>query len=641
MNSVSGVHKASLALFGVLLGALPVSAFGSGPAGATTPVISSFTPLSGPDGTTVKITGSSFPGPFPGSCAAEFSNDVTTSACHIKSATGVNVIVPSGAASGPIAISQGSMWTATSSTSFTVEQSLVSLTPNSGPVGTKVTVTGSSFPQPYPAACTATFNETPTSTCTIHSATKAVATVPADATSGFVTLGEPGWNASSSSAFVVSPSVSLSATAGPPGTTLSVSGNAFGANEQVDLSVGTTDEAVASTNANGDFAYIGLTIPSSAQPGTVDITATGRQSGLQAEAPFLVRSNWPQQGFGPTHRGFNPYENTLNAGNVGSMATDWTFATGALVESSPTVANGTAYVGSDDDNVYALNATTGAKVWTFATGSSVTSSPAVANGVVYVGSYDDDVYALNATTGAKVWRFATGSPVTSSPTVVNGVVYVSSTDDDVYALDATTGTKIWSFATGASITSSPAVANGMVYFGSYDDNVYALNASTGAKVWSFTAGSYVSSSPAVADGIVYVGSFDHDLYALNAATGAELWSFTAGAVVGSEPAVADGMVYIGSYDDNLYALNAATGAEVWSFTTGGSVASSPAVANGVVYTTSDDGAFYALNAATGAQLWSDAASTFTDNLSSPAVVNGIVYVGSGDDSVYAFHLVGS
>jgi len=33
----------------------------------------------------------------------------------------------------------------------------------------------------------------------------------------------------------------------------------------------------------------------------------------------------------------------------------------------------------------------------------VNSSPAVANGVVYVGSINDNVYALNAATGAKLW----------------------------------------------------------------------------------------------------------------------------------------------------------------------------------------------------------------------------------------------
>ena len=79
--------------------------------------------------------------------------------------------------------------------------------------------------------------------------------------------------------------------------------------------------------------------------------------------------------------------------------------------SSPAVANGVVYVGSYDNNVCALNASTGAKLWSYAAGSYVESSPAVANGVVYVGSYDNNVYALNAKTGAKLWSYATGRSV--------------------------------------------------------------------------------------------------------------------------------------------------------------------------------------------------------------------------------------
>ena len=70
------------------------------------------------------------------------------------------------------------------------------------------------------------------------------------------------------------------------------------------------------------------------------------------------------------------------------------------VRSSPAVANGVMYVGSDDHKVYALDAATGATKWTITTGDSVRSSPAVSNGVMYVGSGDHKVYALDAATGA-------------------------------------------------------------------------------------------------------------------------------------------------------------------------------------------------------------------------------------------------
>jgi outer membrane protein assembly factor BamB len=54
--------------------------------------------------------------------------------------------------------------------------------------------------------------------------------------------------------------------------------------------------------------------------------------------------------------------------------------------------------------------------------SAIASSPAVANGVVYVGSDGGTLYAFNAKTGAQLASVA-GVAGQSSPTVVNGVVY--------------------------------------------------------------------------------------------------------------------------------------------------------------------------------------------------------------------------
>ena len=105
--------------------------------------------------------------------------------------------------------------------------------------------------------------------------------------------------------------------------------------------------------------------------------------------------------------------------------------------SSPAIgADGTVYVGSDDDKVYALDGATGAKKWEFETGGGVYSSPAIgADGTVYVGSDDNKVYALDGATGP---RSGSSRPVTghSSPAIgADGTVYVGSADRKVYALE--------------------------------------------------------------------------------------------------------------------------------------------------------------------------------------------------------------
>ncbi len=324
---------------------------------------------------------------------------------------------------------------------------------------------------------------------------------------------------------------------------------------------------------------------------------------------------------------------TATANWINCNPTLWTYQTGRSVESSPTLSGGVVYVGSDDCNIYALNALTGAKIWNYPTGDWVHSSPTVADGVVYVASEDNSVYALDAGTGTLVWSFKTGSPIYSSPTVADGVVYVGSGDGKVYALNATTGALKWSYQTGSYVESSPVVVNGVVYVGSDDGKVYSLDATTGAFKWFYTTGAAVASSPTVVNGVVYVGSNDHNVYALNAATGSKLWSYLTSDWVYSSPTVANGIVYVGSDDGNIYALNTATGARIWSFPTGSYVESSPTVADGIVYIGSDDCNLYALDALTGAKIWTYPTDHWI--VSSPLVANGVVYIGANDGNVYA------
>jgi outer membrane protein assembly factor BamB len=122
---------------------------------------------------------------------------------------------------------------------------------------------------------------------------------------------------------------------------------------------------------------------------------------------------------------WNPYETVLGVNNVGSLQLNWKigpYTTLGDPQSSPAVANGVVYFGSDDHNVYALNASTGAQLWNYTTGGEVLSSTAVANGMVYIGSVDGNVSALNASTGVRLWSYPTGGSGVFSPSVANGVV---------------------------------------------------------------------------------------------------------------------------------------------------------------------------------------------------------------------------
>jgi hypothetical protein len=333
--------------------------------------------------------------------------------------------------------------------SYATAPTITSFTPTSGTIGTVVTISGTGFT----GATAVTFNGAAATSKTVNSDTKITATVPTGASTGPISVSTPGGTGTSSTNFTVNPGLALSKSAGPPTTSVNVYGAGFGAFEAVDIYFDTTYEALATTNATGNFGAITIQVPRDAVPGTHWVTAkTDGAPGPAAQIAFTVRTDWPSFHNTPKHKGWNAYENVLSPSTVPGLDQDWTGTTGSSIYSSPAVANGVVYVGSADWKLYAFPASCGtggaacSPLWTGLTGAPIDySSPAVANGVVYVGSTDHKLYAFPAgcdTGGAAcspLWTGTTGAPIDSSPAVANGVVYVGSTDTKLYAYDLAAG----------------------------------------------------------------------------------------------------------------------------------------------------------------------------------------------------------
>jgi hypothetical protein len=106
------------------------------------PAITSFTPTSGPFGTSVDIPGTDFTG-----VTRVSFNGTSDPSFVVNSSTDITAHVPAGATSGPITVTSPD-GTATSSTSFTVTSGPPTITgffPTSSHVGRQVMITGSNF----------------------------------------------------------------------------------------------------------------------------------------------------------------------------------------------------------------------------------------------------------------------------------------------------------------------------------------------------------------------------------------------------------------------------------------------------------------------------------------------------------------
>ena len=144
-------------------------------------------------------------------------------------------------------------------------------------------------------------------------------------------------------------------------------------------------------------------------------------------------------------------ERTIDTGNVPDLGVAWKAGApdGGVIHSTPVVADGCVYFGTDLGNAYALNADTGKTVWTQKLGggaegsgtfegAGIVGSPAVVDGLVYVGATTPKAAVLSAldqATGAVVWQRVVdadeGGGLDSSPVPLHdGLVFQAFKGDE-------------------------------------------------------------------------------------------------------------------------------------------------------------------------------------------------------------------
>lgn len=310
----------------------------------------------------------------------------------------------------------------------------------------------------------------------------------------------------------------------------------------------------------------------------------------------------------------------------------WSFRCEDEVRGTPTIEGGVLYVGSYDNNLYALNSTSGDFMWKFPTEGGIVSQPLLHEGVVYVGSADRHFYAVSARTGKSLWAYETQAPIRSSPRMAEGHLIIGSDDGYLHAVNPLTNRRVWLVDAGASVRSSPCVSGDYIYFGCESGEVFCIDF-RGQTRWRFRAKRAVTASPEVANGVVYFTSLDSTVYALDAKTGWVIWRYRMGKGGISSPCAVDRFIIVGSADENIYCLDTGNAKEVWRFKTEHQVSGSPVIHKDSVYCGSADGKVYCLEYRTGRLRWKfETGGPITGGVT---VSNDVLYFGSSDHMVYA------
>jgi eukaryotic-like serine/threonine-protein kinase len=312
---------------------------------------------------------------------------------------------------------------------------------------------------------------------------------------------------------------------------------------------------------------------------------------------------------------------------------------------TPQEANETVFVGSFDDNLYALDAQTGKMKWAFNSKNDM-YSPTVEGDKVYIHSGNQyKLFAVNIADGSKIWEFEQYVFIRASPLIENGLIYTSiggnfSMTSRIYALDADNGGKRWEFKTSGWYDSPISVNSNLLFTTTYPFT--ALDLSTGKIKWQY-AGDGESYSGRLSNGLVFftskkgiivvdanTGIFKKEIlldiqkpsiltvnkdkiYFINQSktlscydidTETQFWEFKAddNVVLSSNYMIDNEIMYIIG-NKKVIAIDLKNGRKKWAFEAGDVIMSSPTVANGIVYFGSNDKKVYALNANDGSKKW--------------------------------------
>ncbi|HEX8828461.1 MAG TPA: PQQ-binding-like beta-propeller repeat protein, partial [Xanthobacteraceae bacterium] len=300
----------------------------------------------------------------------------------------------------------------------------------------------------------------------------------------------------------------------------------------------------------------------------------------------------------------------------GDLETTWRIETGGQISSSPTVGDGTLYIGNNNGQLYAVDPTNGHVRWTAKVINPLMSAPLIYNGSVIVGEGDPTsqgsspsepimvgqgpsyIIAFDQQTGKLRWQMPMRGSAMPTPAIIDGILVDHDGAGRITGLDPGTGHKHYQRDIGsmASMTAILPVGSGeFVTAGVGTNAVWRLSAHDGSTIWrnSFPKGaSGIGDCPPVSDGsrvfCDYVAPVDPDtatvvgnsalerVYAIDLSSGKRAWDTALEIGTLPErneaaiPLLADGLLYLGSsMTPTMHALDTASGQVAWTMQTRG------------------------------------------------------------------------
>jgi outer membrane protein assembly factor BamB len=267
--------------------------------------------------------------------------------------------------------------------------------------------------------------------------------------------------------------------------------------------------------------------------------------------------------------------------------------------------------------VLALDANTGAQVWKVKPAGPLRGAPTVAFGSVYVMTQDNQLIALSTSDGKLQWNESgsttqTGLFGVASPAAAQGTVIAGYSSGELVAYRYENGRTLWADALArtsistevgalSDIDADPIIDQGRVYALGQGGRMAAYELVTGQRIWELNLAGI--STPAIAGEWIFTLTDDARLLAIARGSGRVRWVSELGRWKNAEkkkdplfwtgPVLAGNSLWVANSEGQIYRVSVEEGSASLFQTLKDPISQPPVVANGTLYILDEGGTIHA------------------------------------------------
>ena len=388
---------------------------------------------------------------------------------------------------------------------------------------------------------------------------------------------------------------------------------------KVDPSLATTSVILPPASANANWAQAGGTA-SKAYGHLALQQAPSRAWG----ASIVGSSNRQRLGASPVVGDGRLFvvdsEGTIHAFDAATGAKAWSQRAGvednmrsATFGGGASFDNGRLYATNGAGDVRALDAATGEQLWKVHPAGPLRGSPTIAFGTVFVMSQDNQIIALDANDGSQQWTESGSSTQAgvfgvAAPAVGQGTVIAGYSSGELAAYRYENGRPLWADALARTsistsvgsltdIDADPIIDGGRVYALGQGGRMAAYELVTGQRIWELNLAGI--STPAIAGEWLFTLTDDARLLAIARSTGRVRWltqlprwrdeEDRKGEIFWVGPVLAGNSLWLANSEGEVWNVSTGEGSANNFTELSDSVSLAPIVANNTLYVLDDSG----------------------------------------------------